>query len=616
MPSSESTKKDSEEKAAGQSTVSMARILRRILSFVRPHRGLLIRVYLYLFLVLLCELAGPAILGKTIDLLVAFGTASEASSRDQHFSGVVAYGLAFLAAGLLGQALNFRKEFLRTRLNTEVLCDIRIRLYDAIQRLCFRYHDANHSGDLITKATRDVYHVHTLYAETIFLGAEIVILVAGALVLILITDWRLALLSFSTFPFAAAIVVRAAERMRQLSRAASDQYDCVTRVLQENISGVRVVKAFAREPAEIEKFSRETSTFLERSLLTVRTFTLNLPLAGTLFNLAIPITLLGGALLAGSGAIRVGQIAAAIFYLSKISNVLRMLNRVVQTLQEAASGGDRFFTVLDAEPHVKEPAAPKPLPEGGRGEVVLDGVHFAYQPGAPVLRGVSLRIDPGKRTAIVGPTGCGKSSLASLIPRFYEVQEGRILIDGVDIRDVPLAELRRVVSPIFQDTFLFSMSIAENIAFGRPDAAREEIERCARAAQIHDFIAGLEAGYDTIIGERGMSLSGGQKQRISIARAFLMNPRLLIMDDCTASVDAETEKKLQAAMAALSRGRTTIIIAQRFSSVVHADHIVFLDRGKVAAIGAHAELLEICPLYRQLYEMQVQITAGAAGAAV
>jgi ATP-binding cassette subfamily B protein len=592
---------------------SMARVILRILGFVRPHSRLLAGVYGYLVLALACELSGPLILGWAIDLLVTAGRA-DPPARSRLWGEVMTCGVAFLLAGLLGQILNFRKEVLRTRLNTTVLCDIRVALYDAIQRLCFRYHDAHHSGDLITKATRDVYSVHTLYAETIFVGAEILLLVSGSAVLIAVVDWRLALLAFSTFPAAVFIVARTATRMRRLSRQASDQYDSVTRVVQENISGIRVVKAFAREPAEIDKFDREATGYLDRTLAAIRYFTLNLPLAGTLFNLALPITLLGGAILVGNGATGVGEVAAAIFYLSKVSNVLRLLNRVVQTLQEAASGGDRLFTILDAEPHVKEPEVALPLPPEGRGEVALEDVHFAYQPGSPVLRGVSLRISSGKRTAIVGPTGCGKSSLASLIPRFYDVSSGRILIDGTDIRRIRLADLRRAASTIFQDTFLFSMTIAENIAYGRPDATRAEIERAARAAQIHDFAAGLPKGYDTVIGERGMSLSGGQRQRVAIARAFLMNPRVLIMDDCTASVDAGTEKKLQQAMQELSRGRTTIVIAQRLTTVVDADEIIVLDGGRVLARGTHRDLLESCSLYAELYGMQVEQPAGGAAA--
>ena len=589
----------------------MTRVLLRILAFVKPHSTLLAGVYGYLVLALACELSGPLILGWTIDLLLAAARA-EPSARSRLWHEVVTSGGAFLLVGLLGQLLNFRKEVLRTRLNTGVLCDIRVKLYDAIQGLCFRYHDANHSGDLITKATRDVYSVHTLYAETIFVGAEIFLLVAGSGLLIAIVDWRLALLAFSTFPAAVFIVARTATRMRRLSREASDQYDSVTRVIQENISGIRVVKAFAREPAEIDKFDRETSGYLDRTLLAIRYFTLNLPLAGTLFNLALPITLLGGALFVAGGSLGVGEVAVAIFYLSKVSNVLRLLNRVVQTLQEAASGGDRLFTILDATPHVKEQEASLSLPAEGKGEVRLEDVHFDYQPGSPVLRGVSLRIEAGRRTAIVGPTGCGKSSLANLIPRFYDVSEGRILIDGVDIRRLKLTELRRSVSTIFQDTFLFSMTIAENIAYGRPDAPRAEIEKAARAAQIHDFAAGLARGYDTVVGERGMSLSGGQKQRIAIARAFLMDPRVLIMDDCTASVDAGTEKKLQQAMEDLSRGRTTVVIAQRLTTVVDADEIIVLDGGRVLARGKHRDLLETCPLYAELYGMQVEAAAGAA----
>ena len=587
---------------------SMPKVLRRIFTFVWPHCGVLVAALVCLVLTMGCELAGPYLLGGAIDSLLAAakpGGAPQPLSRD-----VVEYGVAFLAVGLSGQAFNFGKEILRTRLSTQVLSDIRVTLYDSMQRLCFRYHDANHSGDLITKATRDVYHIHTLYAETVFLGAEIVLLAGGAVVLIAVLDVRLALLAFSTFPFAAAIVVRAAGRMRLLSRAASDQYDAVTRVLQESISGVRVVKAFAREPAEIGKFERETSSYLDRTIDSIRYFTLNLPLAGALFNFSVPITLFGGAFLHATRGLGVGKIAAALFYLSKVSNVLRLLNRVVQTLHEAVSGGDRIFLILDAQPQVLPPREPVPMRGAGPAEVILEDVSFAYAGETPVLRGVSLRIEAGKRTAIMGPTGCGKSSLASLLPRFYDVTGGRVLLDGVDVRALPLPELRRAVSPIFQDTFLFSMTIAENIAYGRPEASREEIARCAAAAQIHDFIAGLEKEYDTVVGERGMSLSGGQKQRIAIARAFLMNPRVLIMDDCTASVDPETEKRLQQAMKELSIGRSTVVIAQRFSGCVDADKIVLLDQGRIVAEGTHLELLASCSLYAELYEKQVSVTLG------
>jgi ATP-binding cassette subfamily B protein len=592
---------------------SFLRTLRRILVFARPHRGLLARVYALLALVGLCELAGPAILGRSIDLLLEAQRGSAAAPSP--LRSVPLHAVAFLAVGLLGQLLNFRKELLRTRFNVRVLCDIRVRLYRVLQGLCFRFHDARHSGDLITRATRDLYSVHTLYSETIFLGAEILLLVFGSMALIAWTDWRLALLGFSTFPLAVLVILRATVRMRDLSRAASDQYDRVTRVVQENVTGVRVVKAFAREPAEIDKFDVESSGYLDRSLSAIRFFTSNLPLAGMLFNLAIPATLVGGAFLVRDGSIKVGEVAAVIFYLSKISVVLRLLNRVVQTLQEAASGGDRLFEVLDAAPHVAEPASPKRLPPAGKGEIELERVEFHYRPENPVLRGISIRLPAGKRSAIIGPTGCGKSSLANLLPRFYDVTGGAIRIDGVDVRELSLDELRRAVIPIFQDTFLFSMSIAENIAFGKPGASREDIERCARAAQIHDFVASLENGYETIVGERGVSLSGGQRQRIAIARAFLMEPRVLIMDDCTASVDAETEKKLQQAMEELSRGRTTVIIAQRFSTVLAADHIVFLDQGRVEAAGTHQELLASCPAYASLYHKQMRVTAGASGEA-
>ncbi len=588
----------------------LGEVIRRILRYLRPYRRLTAGVFLFLFLSIGLDLSGPWLLGKSIDLLRESQGASPAE-RGALYHSVAVLGGCFLLLGLLAQLTNFRKEVLRTRLGVNVLCDIRVELYDAIQGLCFRFHDANRSGELITRTTRDIYRIHSFYAETIFLAAEFALVAGGAAALIALCDVRLALLAFSTFPFAGLVIWRTAIRLRDMSREASDRYDEVTQVLQESISGVRVVKAFAREAQAIDKFENRVDSFLTRVLRTADYFTLNLPLAGALFNFSIPITLGGGSLLVLGGSLGVGELAAALIYLNKVSTLMRVLNRIVQTMEEAAASGDRVFDILDAEPTVRDATASAGRPAGageasqGRGRVVFEGVEFAYGEKTAILRGIDLAVAPGERIGIVGGTGSGKSTLMALIPRFYEVTAGRVLIDGVDVRDWPLGELRREVSAIFQDTFLFSATIAENIAYGKPGTAHEEIERCARAAQIHDFISGLERRYATMVGERGINLSGGQKQRIAIARAFLVNPRVLIMDDSTASVDAETEKRLQEAMAAIARGRTTFIIAQRLSSVVGADRIVLVDEGRIAAVGTHRQLLEGSPLYAEMIRQQM-----------
>ncbi len=592
----------------------LGEVIRRILRYLLPYRRLTAGVFFFLFLSIGLDLSGPWLLGKSIDLLRQSQGAS-AAERTAIYRSVAALGGCFLILGLLAQLTNFRKEVLRTRLGVNVLCDIRVELYDALQGLCFRFHDANRSGELITRTTRDIYRIHSFYAETIFLAAEFVLMAGGAAALIALCDVRLALLAFSTFPFAALVIWRTAIRLRDMSREASDRYDEVTQVLQESISGVRVVKAFAREAQEIDKFENRVDSFLARVLRTADYFTLNLPLAGALFNFSIPITLGGGSLLVLGGSLGVGELAAALIYLNKVSTLMRVLNRIVQTMEEAAASGDRVFDILDAEPTVRDPAAPERPATAAqasqvRGRVVFGGVEFSYGDSTAILRGIDLAVEPGELIGIVGRTGSGKSTLMALIPRFYEVTAGRVLIDGLDVREWPLGELRREVSAIFQDTFLFSATIAENIAYGKPGTAQEEIERCARAAQIHDFIASLERGYATMVGERGINLSGGQKQRIAIARAFLVNPRVLIMDDSTASVDAETERRLQEAMAAIARGRTTFIIAQRLSSVMAADRIVLLDEGRIAAVGTHRQLLDASPLYAEMVRQQMLWAAG------
>src|SRR5262245_31288159 len=420
----------------------------RILQYLRPYPFLLAGVFFYLALSIGLDLAGPKFLGIALNNLRLVSGAGPAASGDLR-SLLLVYGLCFLGAGLLAQVFNLRKELLRTRLSTRVLCDLRVQLYAAIQGLCFRFHDVNRSGELITKTTRDIYRIHSFYAETIFLAAEFAVMGGGAAILIALMDVRLLLLAFSTFPFAGLVIWRTAAHLREMSREVGDRYDDVTQVLQESIAGVRVVKAFAKETREIDKFEDRVGTFLGRVIRTADYFTLNLPLAGGLFNVSIPITLGGGALLGLNGSVGLGDLAAAIFYLTKISTLMRVLNRIVQTTEEAAASADRVFDILDAEPSVKERPNPRSLPTEGPGQVEFEEVDFSYRSEVSTLRGISLRVEAGETIGIVGPTGSGKTTLMALIPRFYEVSSGRIRIDGVDVRDVPLEELRQAVSAIF-----------------------------------------------------------------------------------------------------------------------------------------------------------------------
>jgi ATP-binding cassette subfamily B protein len=409
----------------------------------------------------------------------------------------------------------------------------------------------------------------------------------------------------------------------------------MTTVIQENIAGVRVVKAFAREQSEIRKFEARRDTYLGTLLSTVNYWASRVPRAQFLFGLSTPLALWVGGQSVIRGEIPIGDLAKVVFYLMSIGHRVGMIGQFTNILQNASASAERVLEILH-EPQTL-PSGTRPLPPG-RGEVRFEHVSFSYPAAkaaqtdetqknadsntnrnttepdgaraeptkaAPSLVDINLVACPGQTVAIVGPTGSGKTTLVNLIPRFYDPTDGRILIDGVDVRELDLSTLRRSVSVIFQETFLFSASVYENIAYGKPRAERADVEECARAAQAHEFIMELESGYDTIIGERGISLSGGQRQRIAIARAFLMDPRILILDDATASVDSQTERLIQEAMRRLCQGRTTFVIAQRFSTVKHADTIIVLKEGRLVEQGPHDHLIQRSGFYRQIFEAQI-----------
>jgi ABC-type multidrug transport system fused ATPase/permease subunit len=374
-------------------------------------------------------------------------------------------------------------------------------------------------------------------------------------------------------------------------------------VVQENIAGVRVVKAFAREGAQVQKFTGKRDVYLQTLMHTVTYWAARVPLAQFIFGLAMPLVLWQGGREVIRGELLLGDLVKAIFYLLAIGNRMGAIGQFTSIVQNAAASAERVLEILHDPERLK--SGHRHLPAAG-GSVEFRDVTFGYKPGQAALEEVSFRAEPGKTYALVGPTGSGKSTLVHLIPRYYEATSGSVLIDGIDVRELDLRELRRNVAVIFQETFLFSATVAENISYGRPGATREEIERCARAAQAHDFIMALENGYDTLVGERGVTLSGGQKQRLAIARAFLMNPRFLILDDATASVDSRTEHAIQQAIGRLSEGRTVFVIAHRFSTVQHADRILVLRHGRLVQSGSHAELAGQPGFYREIVEQQLE----------
>jgi ATP-binding cassette subfamily B protein len=542
------------------------------------------------------EMTLPRILGDTINDLQ-----THAAARDT-FSPAPAVTL-FLALVIVRMCVGFILGPLRNRLIQQTLGDIRSRIYDTLQRLSFGYHDRSNTGELISRSTTDVWRMQDFFFACLFLSIDILVALAATLVLIFHLSTLIGLLTIGTMLPTLGLIAFYAGKLQPQWRKVQDLHGTMSTVIQENVAGVRVVKAFAREQSEIEKFRGRREDYLKNLFDAVNYWAARVPFAQFIFGLSVPLALWVGGREVIAGHLQLGDLAKIILYLMAIGHRLGMVGQFTNILQNAGASAERIMEII-REPHAIRSGS-RALPAGG-GAVEMQDVSFQYRDAKPALRKVRFGIHAGQTVAVAGPTGSGKSTLVNLIPRFYDPTEGRVLIDGVDARELDLAQLRRAVGVIFQETFLFSATVAENIAFGKPDATREEIETCARAAQAHEFIEELEDGYDTVIGERGVSLSGGQRQRLAIARAFLMKPRILILDDATASVDSQTERKIQEAMAKLCAGRTTFIIAQRLSTVQRADVILVLKDGEIVERGTHAGLLAHAGFYREVFEQQIR----------
>lgn len=589
-----------------------------ILSFLRPYPGRVALCFGLLLVNIAIEMTLPQILGNAI------------TGLREHVSGAVEfslwpYVLLFLALVGLRAAVGFILGPVRNRTIQTTLGDIRAAMYNALQRLTFTYHDKVNSGELISRATTDVWRLQDFLFACLLLSVDIAVSLVATTTLVFLISPTLGSVALLTMLPTIALISVYASKLQPKWRNVHDQHGAMTTVIQENIAGVRVVKAFAREQTEIAKFRGRKDTYLSTLMNTVNYWASRVPRAQFLYGLSTPLALWLGGRQVIAGELPIGDLAKVIFYLMAIGHRVGMVGQFTNILQNASASAERVLEVIHEPKTIRNGGQPLPP---GRGKVVFEGVDFEYstpldktslpadQPDTTpdkkaavpraTLHNVSFTAQPGQTVAIVGPTGSGKTTLVNLIPRFYDPTRGRLLVDGADVRELELTELRRSVSVIFQETFLFSASAAENIAYGRPQAMRAEIEECARAAQAHEFIMELEDGYDTIIGERGVSLSGGQRQRIAIARAFLMDPRILILDDATASVDSQTERLIQEAMRKLCEGRTTFVIAQRFSTVQHADLILVLKEGRIVERGRHDELIQRSGFYREVFEQQIR----------
>jgi ATP-binding cassette, subfamily B, bacterial len=508
---------------------------------------------------------------------------------------------AIIGLGLARALLMLGRRLLSGRQALDVEMDMRSEMYAHLVRMSFGFYDRHQTGQLMSRATVDLQGVRFFLGYGLIFFFQNVLTVLSVTIVLFFFDWRLALVVLAITPVLIVLAYRYSHVAHPTLREVQQRLADVATVAEENIVGVHVVKAFAQEPAEEAKFKHRSERVFEQTLRANRQRALYVPLISFVPLLAQAAVLLYGAQRVTDGSLSAGGFVAFNLYLAMLVVPLRSLGMWIGQAQRATAAGERIFQVLDEPEDVAARPDAVELPPG-EGEIRFEDVTFEYLPGRPVLDGLDLDVPAGRTIALIGHTGSGKTTLTSLVPRFYDATEGRVVVDGVDVRDVKLASLRSEIGVISQDPFLFSATVRENIAFGRGDLADEEIEQHAQAAQAHEFIEQLPDGYDTVIGERGITLSGGQRQRIAIARALAVDPRILILDDATASVDATTEARIRVGLREAMRGRTTLIIAHRLSTIALADEIVVLADGQVAARGTHDELIDSSPVYREIYE--------------
>jgi ABC-type multidrug transport system fused ATPase/permease subunit len=597
----------------------------RLLGFLRPYKRGLSTSWVLASVAMVMTVLIPYLMGQAVERVHA-GTSAHASSstraHDRHELTLIAAAIAL--AVLARWALTYWRRLIAGRVSLGIEYDLRERLYGHLQRLELGFFDHQQTGQLMSRATVD------LQAVRFFLGYGLVFILQSALTIVLAGaamvayNPKLGLISLAPVPFVVVISQRYGRSARPAIQEVQQRIAELTADAEENISGVRVVKSFAREPLQLRRFEGAVGRVFGQAMVATRLEAKYNPMIGFLPQLGLAAVLLIGGLWVIHGHLPLGQFTAFYFYLNMLIGPMRSLGVTLGLAQRATASGARIFQVLDREPRLVEAPHPPELPPGD-GHVRLEGVSLRYdtplgelanagsangRPGGGhsqsmrgvVLEDVDLDVPAGRTVALVGATGSGKTSLVALFSRLYDATGGHVYLDGADVRTVSLSSLRRAVAVVSDDPFLFSATVAENIAYGRPQASEAEIEQAARQAQAYEFVEHLPDGFQTRVGERGLTLSGGQRQRLAIARALLADPRVLILDDATSSVDSSTERSIKLALAAAMRGRTTFIIAHRLSTIALADEIVVLDHGRIAARGSHEELLGVSELYAEIVE--------------
>jgi ABC-type multidrug transport system fused ATPase/permease subunit len=578
------------------------RTLVRCMRYLRPYWRYVTGAYLVMLINDGITLSLPLIIRFIIDNGIAGGAVNLI------WRGV----LAIVGLSLINGLFTFFSGRWTEMASQGVAYDLRNAIHEKLQSRSFSYHDHSETGQLLARSVGDVDRIRFLTGRAFLSMVTVTVLIVTVAISMFLMNWRLALLTLTTVPFMAYGAMNFGRRFRPMFRAIREQMDELTTHLEQNLRGAQIVTAFAQEEKEIQRFDDKNAGVFQLNIAAARIRATNMPLLQLVASAGTVLVLIYGGQLVIREQLTLGELVAFTTYVGQLAMPVRRLGWVIAAIAQSIASGERIFEILDAKSEVEDRPDAKPLGEV-KGHIRFEDVSFAYFGRHRVLKDVDLEVEPGTVVALLGATGSGKSSVINLIPRFYDPTEGRILIDGQDIRQVTVNSLREQIGIVLQDTTLFATTIRENIAFGRPEATEAELVAAAKAASAHDFIMELQQAYETPVGERGVTLSGGQKQRLAIARALLKDPRILILDDATSSVDTETEALIQDALAKLMKGRTSFVIAQRLSTVRQADQVLVLDNGRVVARGyrtaehtAHDELLRTSGLYAEIYNQQLR----------
>ncbi len=576
------------------------RVLKRLVNVLVPYWPQLALTAFLLLALTVLELTPPLLQRAIVDEVLG--------ARDLARLGRLLVGLAGVYALL--NLVNAADLYIRHALGERIIYDLRVRVYAYLQRLSLSFFERTSTGELMSRVTHDVNALEQFLTHGASLTAVDLLRLLGTAGILFALEWRIALLTLLPVPILTVALRLFNQRVRPVYRRVRDRLGDINARLQDNIAGIRVIQAFRREEEALRRFSEESKAYYRARVRGIRYWSTFFPAMRFIASLGTVLALAGGGFMVMQGELSVGTLVAVLAYVTSLYEPIHRLTEIDNIIQQAIAAGERIFELLDQKPEIQDAPDAVDL-ETVQGHVVFEHVWFRYTPdGEEVLQDVSFEMRPGEVVALVGPSGAGKTSIANLICRFYDPIQGRITLDGHDLRQVKIASLRRHVAVVLQDTFLFNTTVRENLLCGKQDATEEELVAAAKAAYAHDFIMALPQGYDTEIGERGVRLSGGQKQRLALARAILANPRILILDEATSSVDAEAEYLIQKALRQVLKGRTALVIAHRLSTIRDADKIIALEDGRVREVGDHQELLARGGLYSQLYQRQLETIRG------